>query len=965
MDVKRSSLVISILVLLSAFSLTLTIIPENAKAGTLYVGGTGPGNFTKIQDAIDSSIPGDTIYVYNGTYAENIVIAKSLSLVGEGTNVTTIDGMGSGDVINISADGVNITGFSLINSGVNSGDVGIELYSVRDCIINLVAFSNMTNFAVHLIRSNQNIVSHSQISNSRTGIYLELSDANIISDNVISSSSSNVYMRMSRSNVVVNNVLSNGSNGIQLSGSDNNLIANNTILDNSYGVYFYFSQRNVLLNNTFIEDGIFIYGSLSYWNTHIIDPSNTINGKPLYYWKNVTGGKIPSGSGQVILANCTQVMVENQNVSNGSVGILLGHSSNNIISNNTASSNGWYGIYLDMSDGNTIANNTVSQNGEDGLQLFFSNGNTVDGNTFSDGTNGIKLYSSGSNTILSNNISSNTQDGLALWSSSIGNVLSNNTIFDNIESGIDLRFSYVITISNNTISNNQDGIYIDSASHSTLSGNSMFNDGVYMRGSNLNHWNTHIIDPSNTVNGKPLYYWKNATGGKIPTGSGQVILANCTNVIVENQAISNGSVGILLGHSSNNIISNNTASSNGWYGIRFDMSVGNTVMNNTLSKNEGGIYFAGSHANSIIGNTMSNNTEGFRLFISNSNTIHHNNFMYNLLQAYDGGEPNQWSDDYPSGGNYWSDYAGSDVFSGPDQDHPGSDGIGDTPYMVDMDSEDKYPLVAPTGFLRPRPPMSFQASLSGVDLENITLNWSTSPDDGMGFYSVIGYEIYRNATYDAGGQGYGRIASLPNGTSNFLDVYVGKGDSNNYFYLICAMSLGNSTACALSQAGKFTRPLSKGTNLVSIPLIQSDGTIQTALQTVSYDNAWSYDPINQEWKSLSKSKPYGQSLEYVNHTTAIWVNVTQDSNLTVAGVVPTSTTIDLQAGWNLVGFPSFDDNYTVTDLKTSVVVERIEGFDALAPPYLLRVMNDVDFLQAGFGYWIRVESPAIWTVENT
>jgi hypothetical protein len=97
----------------------------------------------------------------------------------------------------------------------------------------------------------------------------------------------------------------------------------------------------------------------------------------------------------------------------------------------------------------------------------------------------------------------------------------------------------------------------------------------------------------------------------------------------------------------------------------------------------------------------------------------------------------------------------------------------------------------------------------------------------------------------------------------------------------------------------------------------------------------------------------------------IWVNVTQDSNLTVAGVVPTSTTIDLQAGWNLVGFPSFDDNFTVAELKAAVAVERIEGFDGLAPPYFLRAMVDSDLMQDGFGYWIRIESPAVWTVENT
>ena len=182
---------------------------------------------------------------------------------------------------------------------------------------------------------------------------------------------------------------------------------------------------------------------------------------------------------------------------------------------------------------------------------------------------------------------------------------------------------------------------------------------------------------------------------------------------------------------------------------------------------------------------------------------------------------------------------------------------------------------------------------------------------------------------------------------------------------MCVVDQNNDTRCTEDQVAKFIRPLSRGLNLVSIPLIQSDETAQRVIQTISYDNAWSYDPINQEWKSFSKSKPYAQSLEYLSHTIGIWVNVTQDTNLTIAGVVPTSTTIDLQAGWNLVGFPSFDDDFSVADLKAAVAVEGIEGFDGLAPPSFLRVMTDGDFLQAGFGYWVRVQSPAVWTVENT
>ena len=65
-----------------------------------------------------------------------------------------------------------------------------------------------------------------------------------------------------------------------------------------------------------------------------------------------------------------------------------------------------------------------------------------------------------------------------------------------------------------------------------------------------------------------------------------------------------------------------------------------------------------------------------------------------------------------------------------------------------------------------------------------------------------------------------------------------------------------------------------------------------------------------------------------------------------------------------MGFPSFDDNFTVADLKTIIAVERMEGFDGLALPYFLRVMSDGDFLQAGFGYWIKVKSETLWIVGN-
>jgi hypothetical protein len=73
--------------------------------------------------------------------------------------------------------------------------------------------------------------------------------------------------------------------------------------------------------------------------------------------------------------------------------------------------------------------------------------------------------------------------------------------------------------------------------------------------------------------------------------------------------------------------------------------------------------------------------------------ICHNNFIDNYQQAYSD-SMNIWDDGYPSGGNYWSDYAGVDLCTGPWQNLTGSDGIGDTPYAIDSSNLDNYPLIA-------------------------------------------------------------------------------------------------------------------------------------------------------------------------------------------------------------------------------------------------------------------------------
>lgn len=1191
---KRASLAIATLVLISTFCLTLTILPNNAEATTRYVGGAGPGNYTKIQDAIAVSDPGDTVFVYSGTYNEDLSISKPLNLFGENKDTTIIRGSGTADTVLVLSDGVNVTGFSVENGGPGTGTSGIRLFFVQNChVTNNSVYDNVRG--ISFWGAFNNVVVSNNVSNNENGIY--------------------IWHPLSHSNLIANNEIWSNSAGIYGDDSYNNSITGNIITNNDYGIYLFSTSHNTIHNNLMVGNGVFIYGnSLTHWNTHTISASNIVNGKPLYYWKNVTGGSIPLGAGQVILANCSGIAINNQNVSNGSVGIEVGFSSHISITNSTSSSNFQDGIYIYSSDNITIADSNVSDNGNDGIFMDHSITNVLMNNiASSNGVNGIHLYATDLNTITNNGIFlndphfppgraehcalylnhsnygvitensvlSNLDCAFSLVDSNVNNIYDNN--FSNNEGGVRIKGADDNRFTNNTVHGNTGpGILLSASSHNifalntvtlhrfgmisryahdntiignyisskddeflyggitiwdstsyVLADNVMVGDGLIVDGSSLAHWNTHVIDTSNTVNGRPVYYWKNITGGTVPLGASEVILANCTRVVVEYQDLDSGTAGIELGFSSNNTVSNNRVSSskrgiylyssdrnaiagntvsfsncrgiylilsnhntisdstlwgnkygivlgdsdnntvtdnNVWDNTRTGIVIGpevylgpgsndNNIINNTVFSNRDGIVLYDSYNNNVSNNSLVNNINGVYISLGGNNRIYHNNLVDNTQQAYDDTDANQWDDGYPSGGNYWSDYTGLDLKSGPGQDLPGNDGIGDTPYVIDFNSQDRYPLMNLTGTYPPSAPLNLsatagdrqvflawnapsfdgglpisnyriyrgttsggevflveignvlthldtgltngqmycykvsavnaigegplsneacatptttpgaptilQADLTGSAHENVTLTWSLSIDDGSGQNSVVGYEIYRNTSFDSTGSGYQFIALIPNGEIEFVDNMAGEGDPDNYFYQVCAVDLNNLTNCSGNQAGKFTRPLFKGPNLVSIPLIQSNQSIEIVLQTVEFDKAWIYNSSIQDWRWYMTFKPYRGELVTVTTTQGVWVNVTDQSNLTLAGIVPSTTAIHLDEGWNLVGFPSFQQDYRVVDLKTSVAADRVEGFDALSPPYFLKLLTDGDILQTGFGYWLKADIETVWIVANS
>jgi len=202
----------------------------------------------------------------------------------------------------------------------------------------------------------------------------------------------------------------------------------------------------------------------------------------------------------------------------------------------------------------------------------------------------------------------------------------------------------------------------------------------------------------------------------IGTGTG-FYGSGISNVTIKNTNIKNHFDGILLYSSSGSSISGNSITANNWYGILLYISSGSSISGNSITANNAdgivlvysssssisgnsitanngsGIVLDSSSGSNISGNNITSNDCGIWLYPSSGSSIFHNHFTDNDQQAVSIDSINIWDDGYPSGGNYWSDYTGIDQKSGSYQNETGSDGIGDTPYVIDEDNQDNYPLM--------------------------------------------------------------------------------------------------------------------------------------------------------------------------------------------------------------------------------------------------------------------------------
>jgi parallel beta-helix repeat protein len=188
-----------------------------------------PDNYTTIQEAINNATSGMTIFVRKGTYLENVVINKTITLVGEDSDLTIINGQEIDNVIHITAENVTVRNFTVRRSGLNA-------YS-----------------GISIDHSTGNMITDNKIINNYEGIGLLYSTNNVVSDNTVSNNyDGGVYLYFSSDNVVSGNtVFSNSYDGIDLFYSSNNVVSDNTISHNDLaGLRFFYSSNNAVFGNT-------------------------------------------------------------------------------------------------------------------------------------------------------------------------------------------------------------------------------------------------------------------------------------------------------------------------------------------------------------------------------------------------------------------------------------------------------------------------------------------------------------------------------------------------------------------------------------------------------------------------------------------------------------------------------------------------------------------------------------------
>jgi len=470
---KRKCLAVGIILLFLGTSIIPSLAQNiekplpTSRGNWLYVGGSGPGNYSKIQDAINASSDGDTVSVYDDSspYYEHVVINKTIYLSGENKNTTIIEGNETGDVITITANDVTIQAFTVINSGDDWPQcAGIQIQA-DNALLSDLTFQH-TQAGVILTESENCLIKECTFMYNDIGVFLENSStSNLITDNTMISSSFDyqIAIRSCPYNTVEGNTITNTDNfgiyvydsigtrlrnntvtgceeGIVFVESNNSEITDNILQDNAiYGISMGTCTGCIVSDNTFSNDGLFLYQCFSNTVT-----GNIVNGAPLIYLEGESDQTVSQDAGQIILVNCNKITIKNTDIQNVCIAVQCWSCEDCVITGNMFTSD-LCGIYLSNSLNTEVSTNMLSDSRwEIFLHLLYvinCNQTTVTDNDFTFTDHFTSIHFTNSQTVA---FSQNTLNGF----------------HDNAYTKLGCSYSKDITIRDNTIESGSIGLSV-------------------------------------------------------------------------------------------------------------------------------------------------------------------------------------------------------------------------------------------------------------------------------------------------------------------------------------------------------------------------------------------------------------------------------------------------------------------------------------------------------------------------
>ena len=573
------------------------------RSSTIIVDKNGSGDFTGIQDAINNSVDGDVIRIWDGIYNERIEVNRSVTIIGNSTSSTSISG--SGTHITITSDHVNISGIS-VSVGSSAFMINSEFVLIEDCIM----------------------------SGYYNGIFVDADDATIrrcyIEDFI-----QPVFVNSMKFRTLIDKcTISSGSgeySTIDLYGIDT-VFTNNTLVNTILDLPFY------------------------YMRTYDIT-KNELNGLPIIFYKYSSDITIDEEFGQLFLYECSRIDVKDIELVGLQDAIMFNNCDNITIDEIEINGTMNRGILFLESQDVSIKNSRFLNLDDAFITKYVVARFTVENSSFKNMENGLKV-----------------EDG------TISGLTVKNNLYDNV-SDPNWVYGNDISVEDNTVI---DCGFIVQAVDS---------EGIVVR----NNYCTNVNVTHGWGYAPSLVRCDDCLveGNNISRKSDGINCRESTNVIIRENEIYSTSEGVIVGSSAkvyNNYFHRNSKAVSVLRGS--DVEIKNNLIYQCI-KTGAGIYLFESSDYLIFNNTIKDSQLAINNQDSSGGLITHNYFIDNDQQVTTTGT-DKWYSDWPSYGNFWSDYSGNDVKNGRYQDQYGSDGIGDSAYLVAPSQSDRYPIFIDT-----------------------------------------------------------------------------------------------------------------------------------------------------------------------------------------------------------------------------------------------------------------------------